>query len=311
MRRAAATLTGLMLASPAPAQGDRTCAAAWERLTAVMAVPITADPVTSDGEGWCAVANVGFDSGRAYTPVASADQIRWRAEGIGRFLADLTPPTALDVQISGLRRTVATGDPLLDYLMRVQQGPLATDAQLALRWDAASGVLSLAQFALDFPGDNAVSMTAQIADIDLSSLEAAATSLMSSARLTSLTSEVRSNGLFESAMLMPLGTMLLLGSADPAAEVAALKELAQTEIAALPETVFSTSSRAALLALIDAMPNPAGTLGLRMTSLTGLDATRLMPLVTKSTPLVDDALWAAFDGVTLDVVYTPTPDDQP
>lgn len=307
---ASLVVASLALARPALAQDDGACAAVWDRITAELAVPLTADPVTAEPDGWCAVASVGFDSGRTYAPVFSAEAIRWRIEGIDRFLADLTPPSALDLQVLGLRQSTATGDALLDYLMRVQQVPQATDARLTLRWDAESRVLSLDDFAVDFPGDNALTVTAKLADIDLSSVEALEASLMS-ARLTSLSSDLQSNGLFESLILWPLGNELLSGSGDPEADVVALKDLARTEIAAIPDSVLAEAGRTALTALVDQMPNPAGTLGLRLTSAAGFDLTRLMPLVAMGNPPTRQDVWGVFDGVAMDILFTPTPDPRP
>jgi hypothetical protein len=309
----AALALAVLLAAPGAAQAEflssDTCRASWDRLQAV--VPATTGSVKTASQVWlragfCSLDGVEIAPEGQYQPGFRIAKVSWRAEGLQAFLDTGKPPQSLDLKIEDLRITIKTGNGVMDYLMRAQNDRNGIDADLSLHWEAGDKRLVLDRLDVDFPGANAIRATASVDRVDLSSQSAAQVSL-GAMGLTDLSVEVTSNGLFESYVLMPLGTVILGQAADPEAALKAFVTKAQAFVLTLPDVTFPGPTKQAITALLADMPNPAGNFGLTLHAPGGIGAARFARYAVTGLPTSADAMGPLFDGVTVTATYLPTP----
>ncbi len=289
---------------------SETCRASWDRLQAV--VPAEMGSVKSGSQVWlragfCSVDGVEIAPEGQYQPGFRISKVSWRANGLKAFLDSGTPPRSLDLKIEGLRISVKTGNGVMDYLMRAQNDRNGIDADLSLRWEAGSKQLVLDRLDVDFPGANAIKATASVDRVDLTSQSAAQVSL-GSMGLTDLAVEVTTNGLFETYVLMPLGSAVLGDAADPEAALKGFVDEAQAFVGTLPEPSFPDVTKQAITALLEDMPNPAGTLELKLSAPSGFGFARLARYFVEALPASKADVATLLDGVTVTATYVPTPE---
>ncbi len=259
-------LLALALALPATADPvpdpvpDAGCAAELALLSTF--VPVQAeDPPLRHSDGTCRIeAPRLLHSPGTMNPGMTADRLIWRSAG-GDPLADPPVlPTALSGEVVNPRSLFDFDDPVFDYLFDRQMRGFAIRASFDLHRDEAAGILEIRSVEIDFAGDNRIALSARIDGLDLASPETALISAMG-AGLLELHLDVTTQGLFESYLLMPLGTSLLdpYGE-DPALQVERLKAEAAALIETLPRPLIDAASRRSLLALLEELPNPAGRL---------------------------------------------------
>lgn len=232
-----------------------------------------------------------------------ADHVTWSGENLDRMVTDRLPPTALALDIAGLRFLPDLGDPVMTYLMEIQRRGEAVDVSLRAGWDEAERVLTVERAEARFPSGDYIRFSAEVEGVDLTDR----TSIQMSAGSFGITRtlwEIRSFGLFENLVLLPIGINLLSGANDPAARIEELKAEARREIEGMPDEIVSAESRAALVAVVDDMPNPSGTLRVEMTAEPGLGPARVLPLAMSRTGLESlDDIWTLMDGVTHEITY--------
>ncbi len=282
---------------------DPACLASFNALAGVLGITRS---VTVTQDGWCTVDGVTVGGDAPYSSVISVDRARWQTDGTLAMADGVRLPTGLRAEIFGLRIGVTTGDPVIDYIFAVQQKPNAINATLDLAWDPVGQVLTLRNLDLDFPGDNRVQMTGEVTRIDATTLSAMlATAPM--AGLTRLDVTARTNGLFETYVAFPAGTLFLTGSTDPAADMARLRDNMTTYVAGLPAAILPTPSRDALVALVADLPNPAGTVSLTLTSEQGFGGRSLAPVLAGglNAALADPSLVLGGVNLTFDYIRTP------
>ncbi|MEL6532939.1 MAG: hypothetical protein AAFQ06_07855, partial [Pseudomonadota bacterium] len=182
----------------------------------------------------------------------TAEALRFRYEGPLEF-SEPSYADLVEIELTGLRFAVRTGfSPDMDYVFAAQaRAREGIDAMLSVAYDA--GRVTLDPLRIDFPGENAIEARLALTDLSDDPFQAL------DGRLERLELSIQSHGLFEEFALFPLATMLLSDQDDPEAEVAQLKDEGRAALASLPLT---DATVAALTALIDDMPNPAGTLSL-------------------------------------------------
>ncbi|MFM7446633.1 MAG: hypothetical protein ACKO2N_22540, partial [Tabrizicola sp.] len=258
-----AGLLVLLAAAPAAAEGlvgQALCTAAWARVSDGLAVlgPVRSDAVRQDGD-WCVVDGPVIDLQGQYLPDWHLDRLRFRGSALGWIAEGAGTPEGLDVVAEGLRLVVQTGDAQMDWLFAAQSRPNAIDAELSLAWDPAARVLRLEGLSIDFPGENLVQASGTVTGVDLSSAGAMQMSLTSFA-LTAFDARVTMHGLFEWYVLMTLGPSVLPPEGDVDAAFAGLQGDLKAFIGNLPGASFPAESKAAMVAFVDELPNPAGDL---------------------------------------------------
>lgn len=292
-----------LLPGPARAQDDA-CAALWARLGA-LAGPALSGEVAASPDGWCEARDVRLGETGGAGVAGAAEQLRWRGEGLDALAAGTGLPTAVEVEVEGLRTVPMSGDAAFDWLLAAQGARGGVDGRLSAAWDARTGEARLATLDLDFPGRSAVRASATVTGLDLTSLAAAQVSL-GGAGLTALSAEVVTDGLFETYLLLPIGGWALEGSDDPEKTARGLKALLLADIARLPPAIFPDPTRAEAAAFVATLPNPLGTLDLRLAAEPGLGPSRFARFALTGQPTLAE-LWPALDGVTVEVAWEPLP----
>jgi hypothetical protein len=284
------------------------CAAEWSvaqsRLTGLGAT-VAGSPGVSEIQGWCRVGPLEIRTEGTYSPDYLIRSFDWQGDGVQGFLDMSVVPRSIALRIDDLRIAVKTPDPLMTYLLRVQSAKGGIDADVSLAWDQGARVLTLSNLALDFPGDNAVVLSAAARNVDLSSSGAVEMSATGFA-VNRMRLIVTSNGLFESYFAMPLGSALLSEEADPEAQIREIKAAVQAVIGKLPAATFPAPTKAALSDLLAEMPTPAGTLTLEMTSDAGIGPAQLAVYALTGVPASVEDLGHIFAGMKVVADYKPT-----
>lgn len=276
------------------------CLPSYLIVKSAAAAPITyADAPVLDDEGWCVVNGLTLDMGP--NMVADIDTLRWRISDYER-VEEFLPPTALSVDLTGVRVVPQIDDPVMDYLFDVQAGIRGIDAALDIHWDAADRQIVVSNLSADFGYDNGFELSATVSDVDLSDAEAVQLSA-GRAGLTALDLTVRSDWLFQGYVAMPLGNVLLAGSVDPAADVADLKAQGTALIGMIPARILDPASADALRDLIADMPHPAGKLDLELRSAAGIGSAAFFAMALSGPPESFDELGAYFGDLTIKIDY--------
>ncbi len=155
------------------------CGAVWASLTqaggAAVAVRGTVAAADSD---WCVIEDVVLDLPGDFVPGDyvndwHADRLRLRGSVLPWLAAQISGtdgagvlPGDLEVEVSGLRLVVFTGKARMDYLLAAQARANAIDGALTLAWDAVARVLTVTALTVDFPGDNALALSAVVRGVD-------------------------------------------------------------------------------------------------------------------------------------------------
>jgi hypothetical protein len=305
----------LLLTSPAMAQ-DLTVAdcagvlTALQPTIALMDLPVTLPEVTLQ-DGWCRIDGAQIAPDNDYQPNWTADLIRFRGDGLAAVSAG-KPPATLEVQVRHARLRVKTGEARMDYLMGLQMARSWINMDFAAQYDAKARVLKLDRLNIDFPGNNAFGLTAQVDRIDLNSMGGMQLSV-GGAGLTALGITVTSNGLFETYFVMPIGAALLPEvpeTIDHAAYIAALVTDIRATVAGLPGTLIDAPSKAALDTLLAEMPHPWGTLTLNATAPAGFGTPRFMGFAMQGVPYTMQDWLPVFNGVAITATYAPSPKEE-
>jgi hypothetical protein len=305
--RVRALAMALCAASPVLAETpverlDRQCRVVWEGVQAIdPGMPITGRYEGIDGDA-CLFADLSVVTS-GYAPDIFIDELRLRGDLLGLVLLSEVPEAdaaTFGLQVVGLRMVPQIGDPVMDYIYHAQWQRFAIGVQMEARVSAADKILELQQLSVDFPLDNQVSLSARVSNVDLSSQAALQMSLTSFA-VTEAELRVTSHGLFETYVLAVLAPLLLSADGDMPAEEERLRAAAIAALTGLPEASFSPESKDAMARLLQELPNPDGTLTVRMAAEAGFGPARLMAYALTGLPTTLEAAAPLFQGVTLDI----------
>jgi hypothetical protein len=297
IRAALAGLVGLVLAFPAQAYERMQRSDCRDALSAgaaaigldqadIYAADNARHVVTADG--WCRL--FGDDPMFSGAPFATLD---WRAEGISRLTVEGRPPEALEIRIEDWR--TEPGDPLTRGANR---RPAPVDATLSLRHVQDSRQLILESLRIGSDAGDELFLTAVFERVDFSSAAMAQVSLGSVA-LGRLNARATLNGWVENRVLPSLEI-----EGDPQA----VRRMVRDGIDLLPGHLFDTASQANLDAFLDALPAPRGTLELGLRSDSGMMFSGVGALFLFGRALdTADPATALLDGVHVDVIWTPDP----
>ena len=292
MKRLIAAL--LMLAGSANAQNmtPEMCSGSVAPLTRFAGLPSVSSTVAADGR--CTALDVVLYQDETQT--LRADRVYWRLEGADRWIEDGLPPTRIEISAEGIWPEFKTGDVVLDYLLRVQNKRSGISAELVVEWDEDEDDLLLEAAFLDFGPLGYIDASAKVTGVDLGSRFALRASALIG-KLTELDIKVQSTGLFENYALLPLGTLVLRGEADPARAAAIIKAHRIDDIRALESRALSEESKDALVELVEELPNPDGILEISLRSEDGLGARSLGPaFLTGKLATFSDAINALSDS---------------
>ena len=302
-----AGLLALLLAGPVGAEGlagQALCEAVWGKVRDGLASfgGLSAAGVVQEGD-WCVVEGPVLDMAGQYLPDWHMDRLKVRGAALGWIADGSILPEGLEIAVEGLRLVVQTGNPQMDWLFAAQSRPNAIAAELSLGWDPTARKLRLEGMSIDFPGDNLVEASATVTGVDLSSTGAAQMSATSFA-LTEFDARITTHGLFEWYVLMALGPAVLPSEGDMDAAFAGVQAEAKAFVADLPGTSFPDDSKAALVAFVEALPNPSGDLTLELRAEPGLGPVRLGGYALTGVPTSMAEAAPLFQGVTVDVGWS-------
>lgn len=265
------------------------CTESWQALAA--ALPVDELHYTGpelDTQGRCRLSDISFQIG-TYQRM-EIERLSWSGTGLERTVEG-QPPEALDLSFEGARAMATIPDqPVLNYLYREQARALqSVSGDLRYHWSPGEPLV-LDQLALDFRNGNRITLSAQIAGLDLGSLAALQTS-RDSATLSEARLEIYSYGLFETLALVPMGQMMLIPGQAPEAQVETLKTRATAFIGALSQPALDAPSKTALSTLVQSLPHPQGRFAAHLTTVgEGMPLGRLTEGLT-STPKDGLADW--------------------
>ena len=305
MRRFLALAAVLMLAHPAHAQ-PVSCKAQWLRLSETVAGAFGVEAPTPGivrelANGGCRTNGLTFKTDENVS--LKAESLQWRGRDMERFVSEGLPPTAFNLELSGVRIVPTFGDPTYQYLLDLQSRGQNIEVELALDWDAAEKVLRVENLLISLPNDDFIRYENRIEGVDLSTKQ----SLQMSAGSFGMTHSVlvvRSERFFQNYLLLPLGLALLDGHPNPAARIAELKAEGKALIAIVPGWLLSSASKAALGDLLEDLPDPSGTLRIEQRADPGMGVARGMAMAVRIQAMEEVGdLWSLFEGIEVDVSY--------
>lgn len=255
--------------------------------------------------GGCLAENLLFPGPEPYGPDVQIDRLTWGGDALAAFATTGALPTVLTIDGTGVRIQPSIGEPLQDYVFRVQSARGAFDVGVSVRRDQAAKRLTLDRFAVDFNDDNSVHLTGKAERVDLSTPERIQFSL-GTLVLTELHMDIESNGLFETHLFPALASGMLQRSDDPARQVEKWRQVALDGIGTFPEATFPGQTRDSLERLVADMPHPAGMLRLDIRAPDGFGASRFAGFALRGAPRRLEDIWPVLEGVTIEAVYEQT-----
>lgn len=296
-----------MLTTQAQAQAQAAnCNAQWSQLNDLLIkaqalkAPIPG-LIRDTADGGCRINGVRFPADGLL--IVKADSLRWSGRDLDRFATDGLPPTALQLELTGVTVSPELDDPVFNYLRDIQARGQSFDLSVNLDWDQVQKQLNVRRVRLHMPEDDFVEFSAQFNGVDLTSENSMQTSV-GSFQLMQSTLTVRSMRLFQDYVLFPIGSVVLGGAENPAAKVNDLKAQAQAAINQAPGDVLPLKSKSALTQLIDDLPDPSGTLIIEQSANPGIGPARFIPLALRGGSIdTADDLWQLMDGVTFAITY--------
>jgi hypothetical protein len=254
----AALLTTLV--TPALAQDDvapTSCAALAEE-TGI--IETTADTVIADTADGCRITDF------LITPSAPSrfkvNELTLVAPGILDDYAAQRLPASLDLTLHGVLLSPETGSELTTYIIEMQAEPM--DVHLSYRWDAAEGVLDLADLSVTAGELGGFRLTGRITDAQVTPDVVADPTRLRGA-LESLTLEM-DNARFAAAYFAPPLVSMLPYDQDPRPLIASYIAAVNGFIASLPAANVSAESKDALTSFVSAFPRPRGDYTLEVTA---------------------------------------------
>lgn len=252
-------------------------------------------------DGWCVIEEGAIEIDQVSW--LKIGRLQWRAADMERFTELGLPPRSLEVLGQGISFVPSVQDPIFSYIFEAQSHLNAVDIGLDLRWDGLQKTLRIEDAFIEFDAYNRFALAARIADLDITD-QASLTASIGTAGLQDLSLRANFEGWFEAYLLTALAPMLLnYGAVPPGDQVAALQDQATAAITALPETMMSAPSRAALEGFLRALPTPEGQLQIQVTANPPVELPGLAPLFNADADRGTNALETALGGTNVSVIW--------
>lgn len=280
MIRAAVFASSLALVGAAQADtlDDAACGVITEYVMDLaydLVAPMTLAP---EGRTWgtgdaCILTHLMIDDGGPAG--ARVERVSLGGEGLKAWVAGKGWPSKVSFSFDrAYMWNSVTGYPAIEWANRLVSKRQQIGGHAEVRWDRDAGRLTLE--ALEIGGrDNRVRLAGDISGIKEGAYQAS----LSSLRVHLVDAQFEFDGMFEALVLLPFGTTLLKGEADPAASFAAMVALAKSYVAALPSPPVEDETRNALASFLDTLPSPTGRLKLLFQDEEGVWPIDAVPLV--------------------------------
>ena len=138
----------------------------------------------------------------------SLDMLRWRASDMVRVVDQGLPPRSLEVVGVGFAAVGQSGDPVLDYLLKLQSSVAESGFGLSVRWDGVQNAVFVDEAYVDFFAGNRIEATARIDGVNLTDQTTMQTNI-GSMGLKDLVVTTQFSGWFETFVAVPMGSALL------------------------------------------------------------------------------------------------------
>lgn len=290
------------LASPASAMTAQQCADSFEAAANLIAPDFTFTLPAVAIDGSCEARGILAELNERLT--LEIDSLRWTMEDPDRFIRDVLPPTAISLSIEGMRYFSRIDDPVMDYASRLRSQSVAMSAGLEMEWDADAKVLTLGEARWSDGFGNAVTVSAQVDGVDLTSWDSIAQSA-GSAGLSEARIVLESAHFVEAYLAIPLAGLLLERDRLPGEQVVALRAVATQMVDLMPESILPSASAEDLRAVIADMPQLRGTLTVDVSSDPPWGSGRFLRFAVSGLPQTADEVWSVLDGVTFDIDWQP------
>jgi hypothetical protein len=256
----------------------------------------------------------GVDAGRCVMSgvARSADRqsgVGWRADRVLLSGMAFAGPYAtsgvldsLDIDVQGLTILPGFPDPVPPHLVDLQPYLRGIDATIGLNRNDASNSLQLSRLLVTLPLDAKIDVTAQVINADLSDLVAAPIRL-AGALVTDADIKITSRGLFGALLTAALGPEPARDASARADAIRDLRAEATSQISQLPGPLFSLGSKSALRTLVADLPDPQGTLRVKLRSDQGIGAASFAGFLLGNPPRSVADLAPVFEGVDVDVAW--------
>lgn len=225
------------------------------------------------------------------------EEIAWSLEGVGAsgFAQDVT----LSISVENARFVPKVTDRWVAYLLAEQARRNTMDVDMRVAWQPEAGTASLTRFDVDFPGRNAVEMTAELENLRQGVLLGVGLNAIS---IRTVTLDIENTGFLDNLILPLMVDQVRTVPGEPRRVMdATLGEVADL-VDTWPSAVFPGPSRAALKQMIEDGPVPWGRLSLALNAPQGVPLLRFLSadLPRLGAP---ETLAALFDGARITATY--------
>ncbi|HCP81604.1 MAG TPA: hypothetical protein DIT67_08415 [Octadecabacter sp.] len=284
-----------------------TCQQGWSAVASGIAPEGPDAQISVTDDGWCLIDNLTLQMD--HNSSFKVETLRWRASDMARVVEQGLPPRSLEIVGVGFSFPAQTGDPVLDYLLELQSSVAESGFGLSVRWDGVQNAVFVDELYVDFFAGNRIEATARVDDVDLTDQTTMQISV-GSMGLRDLVVTTQLAGWFETFVAMPLGPALLNSEgAAPEVQVRILQEQAVEFVNNIPDSIVPPTSREALGAFIQDLPEPRGTARLQLSANPPLGAARMTPFALLGRqPTMDEIVELGLEGVDLLFTWTPMED---
>lgn len=275
-------------------------------------LPADKQPVFDDG--FCVIRDIRFPMVRAPSLVTEyrVSALRWQADWAGPTRP--MPPNMLVIELRDSGTGFASSSDMtdvLDYQSRLLRDIYPNDFRLELAFDPQADRLEIRQLAAQNGYSNRFMFSATLNNADLDGvlntewsnappLDKLGMITIDDANLTAT-----NHGFFE--IVAPTWVHVVYPRLGPTPEeaVGAAQDIAKGLIGQIPEKLTSASDQAELVAMIDAIPHPLGTLDLQLDTANGIAPSRFVATMLMVKTPSWDSFAGLLDGATIKVDWTP------
>jgi hypothetical protein len=227
--------------------------------------------------------------------------LEWAASGLETVLVGAPDGLSLDFRIDNARLVPQTSDPWMSYYLDLQNRRNVIDVTGNLNWRPEEGLLEVAEFIVDLPGANGLSVSTRVSGATHEAIPGRLSGF-DALTLEALSIEIENEGYLDGLALgWILGTFASVPG-DPETVVAATLQELQGIVADWPDDIFPAGSKAALTNLIAAGPLPWGRLEIEMRA-GAVPLDRFVAQGLTATPYAPESMAAAWEGVVFDISF--------
>ncbi|MCP3969562.1 MAG: hypothetical protein GY717_04450 [Rhodobacteraceae bacterium] len=257
MRSLLAPLLALGFADPATALD---CTGQWDMMLGAMGhtgFGPAAEGVLTGTDGACSVTGMHLSDGQYLR--LEMESLQWQMQGLEMFATGVPARLSVTLDVENARLVPQPPDAALAYLLDIQNRWNFIDGRLEFGFDPVEGVLDIVHASVDFPGNNGGDLSLRVEGVSPLLFVGNIRSL-DPITLTRLELSLENEGYLDSMALGFLQARLDRPGQSPEDVVAGVQLSMTSTVDMLPDPVFDSAARGALVALIADGPLPRGAL---------------------------------------------------